>query len=156
MLVGKESTCQCRRCKRLGFNPWVRKIPWRKKWLPTLVFLPSKYHRQSSLVGYSPWSCKESDMTELLSTAQCWWSSLKVRYRARDSVAGSSILWPKVCFLFLHPAFYHFAIILDSDGYRIAVNCSRSACLFISGDRNNFTVTAPSHIWLFAIPWTVA
>ena len=36
---GKESTCQCRRHKRCGFNPWVRKIPWRRKWQPTPVFL---------------------------------------------------------------------------------------------------------------------
>ena len=36
----KDSACQCRRQKRLGFNPWVRKIPWRRKWQPTPVFLP--------------------------------------------------------------------------------------------------------------------
>ena len=38
----KEPTCQCKRCKRYGFNPWVRKIPWRRKWHPTPVFLPGK------------------------------------------------------------------------------------------------------------------
>ena len=37
----------------LGFNLWVRKIPWRSEWLPTPVFLPAKFHRQRSLVGYS-------------------------------------------------------------------------------------------------------
>ena len=41
-LSGKESTCRCRRCRRHGFNPWVRKIPWRRKWKPTPVFLPGK------------------------------------------------------------------------------------------------------------------
>ena len=51
-LSGKESTCQCRRCK---FNPWVRKIPWRRKWQPTPVFVPGKSHRQKILAGYSPW-----------------------------------------------------------------------------------------------------
>ena len=40
-LSGKESTCQCRRPR---FHPWVRKIPWRRKWLPSLVFLPGKFH----------------------------------------------------------------------------------------------------------------
>ena len=50
---GKESACQCRRHKRWGFNPWVRKIPWRRKWQPTLVFLPGEPHGQRSLVGYS-------------------------------------------------------------------------------------------------------
>ena len=51
---GKESACQCRRRKRRGFDPWVRKIPWRRKWQPTLVFLPGAFHGQRSLVGYNP------------------------------------------------------------------------------------------------------
>ena len=46
------------KCKRLGFDPWVRKIPWRRKWQPTPVFLPWKSHGQRSLVGYSPWGRK--------------------------------------------------------------------------------------------------
>ena len=45
------------------FNPWVRKIPWRRKWHPTPVFLPGKSHGQWSLAGYSPWGPKESNMT---------------------------------------------------------------------------------------------
>ena len=51
-------------CGRPGINPWVGKIPWRRKWQPTLVFLPREFHGQRSLVGYSPWGWKESDMTE--------------------------------------------------------------------------------------------
>ena len=47
---GKEPSCQCRRCKRCGFDPWVRKIPWRRKWQPAPVFLPGKSHGQRSLV----------------------------------------------------------------------------------------------------------
>ena len=47
-----------------GFNLWVRKIPWRRAWQPTLVFLPGESHGQRSLVGYSPWGRKESDTTE--------------------------------------------------------------------------------------------
>ena len=43
------------------FNPWVRKKPRRREWLPTPVFLPGKFHGQRSLVGYSPWGPKESD-----------------------------------------------------------------------------------------------
>ena len=50
---GKESTCQYRRHRRRGFDPWVGKSPWRRKWQPTLVFLPGKSHGQRSLVGYS-------------------------------------------------------------------------------------------------------
>ena len=53
-----EATCQRRRC---GFDPWVRKIPWRRKWQPTPAFLPGKFHGQRSLAGYSPWGHKEPD-----------------------------------------------------------------------------------------------
>ena len=56
----------CLQCRRLGFDPWVGKIPWRRAWQPTPVFLPGKSHRQGSLVVYSPRGCKESDMTEQL------------------------------------------------------------------------------------------
>ena len=42
----------------------VRKIPWRSKWLPTLVFLPGEFHGQKNLVGYSLWGQKVSDTTE--------------------------------------------------------------------------------------------
>ena len=49
--VGKESTCQCRRPR---FDPWVRKISWKRKWQPTPVFLPGKSHGLRSLLGYSP------------------------------------------------------------------------------------------------------
>ena len=48
------------------FSPWVRKIPWRRKWHPTPVLLPGKSHGRRSLVGYSPWGHKESDTTEQL------------------------------------------------------------------------------------------
>ena len=50
----KDSACQCRKHRRLRFSPWVRKIPWRRKWQHTPVFLPGKSHRQRNLVGYSP------------------------------------------------------------------------------------------------------
>ena len=50
---GKEPTCQCRRHKRCGFNPWVGKIPWRRAWQPTAVFLPGESYGQRSLLGYS-------------------------------------------------------------------------------------------------------
>ena len=61
---GKESTCPCRGHERLGFNPWVRKILWRREWHPTPVFLPAKFLGQRSPVGYRPWGCKESDTTK--------------------------------------------------------------------------------------------
>ena len=48
---GKESTCQCRRCKNHGFNPWFRKMPWRRKWQPIQEFLPGESHGQKSPAG---------------------------------------------------------------------------------------------------------
>ena len=63
--TGKEPTWQCRRCKRRRFDPWVWKIPWRRAWQPTPVFLPGESHGQRSLMGYSPIGHKESDMTEV-------------------------------------------------------------------------------------------
>ena len=65
---GKEHTYQCRTCKRLGFNPWVGKFPWRRAWQPTPVFLPGESCGQRSLAGYSPMSCRVrlTEMTEHL------------------------------------------------------------------------------------------
>ena len=48
---GKDPACQCMRCKRRGFDPWVGKIPWRRSWQPTPVFLPGDSHGQRSLAG---------------------------------------------------------------------------------------------------------
>ena len=50
--------------QRPWFNPWVGKISWRRKWQSTPVFLPGKFREWRNLVGYSPWGCKELDMTE--------------------------------------------------------------------------------------------
>ena len=59
--ASKESACFA---GDLGSIPRVGKIPWRRKWQPTRVFLPGKFHGQRRLVGYSPWGCKELDTTE--------------------------------------------------------------------------------------------
>ena len=67
---GKESTYQCRRS---GFDLWVGKILWSRKWQPTLLFLPRESHGQRSLMGYSPWGYKELDTTDWARTAQGTW-----------------------------------------------------------------------------------
>ena len=61
---GKESACQCRRCKRHGFDPWVGKISQRGTCQPTPVFLPGKSQGQRRLEDYSPGGRKESNTTE--------------------------------------------------------------------------------------------
>ena len=54
----------CLHCRRPGFNPWVRKILWRRKWQPIPIFLPGKSHGQRILAGYSSWGHKELDTAE--------------------------------------------------------------------------------------------
>ena len=60
----KESTCQCWRLRRFEFDPWVRKIPWRRKWQPTPVFLSEKSHGQTSLWATVQSSQRAGDPTE--------------------------------------------------------------------------------------------
>ena len=75
---GKEPDCQCRRHKRRGLTPWVGKIPWTRTWQLNLGFLPGESHGQRSLVGYSPWRCKQLDVTEGLSSRGIYQMHLKV------------------------------------------------------------------------------
>ena len=62
-LSGKKSACQYRSHRRCGWDPWVRKVPRRRKWQPTPVFLLGESQGQRSLGGYSPRGCNERDMT---------------------------------------------------------------------------------------------
>ena len=67
---GKESACG-----RPRFDPWVGKIPWRREWISTPVFLPGEFHGQRSLVDYSPKNRKESDMSEQLTLSHLQWEA---------------------------------------------------------------------------------
>ena len=76
-LSGKESACQCRRCRTPSFNPWFGKTHWRSKWQPTPAFLPGKSQGQRSLMGYNPWGLQpmilqrvRHDWTHILKTPQ--------------------------------------------------------------------------------------
>ena len=60
----------CLQCGRPRFDPWIGKMPWRRKWQPTPVFLPEEFHGRRSLVGYDPSGHKESDTTERLTLSQ--------------------------------------------------------------------------------------
>ena len=63
---GSDGKSVCLQCGRPGFDPWVRKMPRRRKWQLTPVLLPGKFHGWRSLVGYRPWHHKELDTTEWL------------------------------------------------------------------------------------------
>ena len=86
----------CLRCRRLGFDPWVGKIPWRRAWQPTSVFLPGESHGQRSLVGYSPCRCKEPDTTERLSFISLLFPALGLHcgMRALGCSLWTSLLLP--------------------------------------------------------------
>ena len=105
-----------------GFDPWIGKIPWRRKWQPTPVSLPGKFHGQRSLVGYHSWGCKELDMTEWRTLSHFHWttfthniqqcslyvsccSSLVFIYLLAESVAGRKPILTPHWKLFLWLAF---------------------------------------------------
>ena len=76
---GEESSCQWRRCKTLEFDPWVGKIPWRRKWQPAPGFLPGESHGQRSLVGYRSWGCRVG----------CSWTTECARSGLTPSISSS-------------------------------------------------------------------
>ena len=70
--------------RRLRFDPWIRKITWRRNWPSTPVYLPREIHGQRSQAGYSPWDCKEWDTTERLNnttkpSCRVWWEKQSER-----------------------------------------------------------------------------
>ena len=110
---GLPRWCQCeewRRCKRCRFDPWVRNIPWWRKWQPAPVFLPGKFHGQMSPVGYSPWGCKGSDTTEhacKVRPTKVWWlfqNSTVTNKQSRETC------WP----LEPHSSTFHESLVLPS------------------------------------------
>ena len=85
----------CPQCGRPRFNPQVGKIPWRRKWQPTPVLLPRKLLEWRSLVGYSPWGCKESDTTEWLHFYfHCSWGS---QGKNTEVICHSLLQWTSFC-----------------------------------------------------------
>ena len=84
-------------------DTWVGKTPWRSKWQPTPVFLPEEFHGQRSLAGYSPWSWKQSDMTEQLTLfflgGNFWWPCFLTKLAVNENyclpVTGSYVCYSK-------------------------------------------------------------
>ena len=107
---GRESARQCRKRKRCGFNPWVGKIPWSRKLQPTPVFLPGQSHGRGSLMGYSPWGCKESDMTEY---TRCSYASPRWQ-----------LLLVKGCFVYIENMLFSAATFMNFLSYSWITCCS--------------------------------
>ena len=99
----KKSTYQCRRPKRGRFNPWVKKIPWSRKWQPTPVFLLGKFYGQRSWAGYSSQGCEESDMTEWVSTHTLRQASLgSLEPGAHSAICPLEVCLPFIIFVLPH------------------------------------------------------
>ena len=81
-----NSACHCRRLRRCRFDPWARKIPWRREWQPTPVSFPGQSHEQRILEGYSPWSHKsQTRLRHREHTPKVQWGKLT----AYDLVLGA-------------------------------------------------------------------
>ena len=88
-----ESACLCGKPR---FDPWVKKILWRREWQPTPVFMPGEFHGQRTLVGYSPWLHRELEMTEQLTLTfhfVCVCVCVCVCEHAHNCAWLSAILW---------------------------------------------------------------
>ena len=89
---------KCLQCRRPGFDPWVGKIPWRRKWQPTPVLWPGKSHGRRSLVGYCPWGHKDSDRIERLHfhfhfIKEAWLRKARWVYRQRYRIERNVDRW---------------------------------------------------------------
>ena len=121
---------------------WVGKISWRRACQPTPVFLPGESHGQRNLESYSPWDCKESDMTEQLS----------ISLETREHLVNGA-LWIRPFFPHFLPLFLFILLLLFSfpSGIRKTLNCSSERLqthqAFAEGQRNSVSVYQ-----LFLIP----
>ena len=91
----------CLQCRKPGIDTLIRKIPWRRIWLATPLFLPGDFHGQMNLAVYSPWRCKESDTSDGLSTllSNVYTVSNKYhsyRFIALGGTVGTHIITPKM------------------------------------------------------------
>ena len=110
----------------LGFDPWIGKIPWRREWLPTSVFLPRKSHGQRSLVGYSPWGHKR---------VRHDWAT---KQKQVEEIQAHLILFHSTLLHFTDTAF------VTSWRFVATLHCQITIVQLLS------------HVWLFVTPWTAA
>ena len=84
VLVIKNLPASAGDIMRHGFSPWVGKIPWRKVWQPTPVFLPGEFHGQRCLEVYSPWGCKDLDITKETLCAHTYFTTIKKKKKSES------------------------------------------------------------------------
>ena len=99
-LSGKEFACPPRRCRRHRFDPWVRKIPWRRKLQPIPMFLPVKFHGQRNQTGYSLGMSKRVGCDWVTEDAHSYWVGLVLRLQLQ-CYCGRKIFFLETSFLLL-------------------------------------------------------
>ena len=117
-----KTQCQCRRRR---FDPRVGKIPWRRQWQPTPVFLPGKSHGQRRLAGHSPWGHRQSDVTQRLNNNKIK-NRLGTAPQVLPPVKTVSFNHAVVCFLFI--GFYISVLEFLSTSYP---ECHNIVCVYI-------------------------
>ena len=128
----RDWKCFLRLCRRPGFDPWVGKVPWRRKWQPTPVFMPGESHGPRSLLGYSPWGRKELDTTERLHfhfhLRLLHWqvSSFPVPPPGKPKTCGILVPWPGI-----EPGSLHWKCwVLTTRPPGTSLYSTRLSCLF--------------------------
>ena len=142
-LAGSDGKSICLQCRRLGFDPWVGKIPWRRKWQPTPVFLPGKFHGRRSLIGYSPGNCKESDTTKrfhFFTPSEYQWSALprkqiKYRHKIPEHVMTIQVSIP-------------LSVLKNNTAIKKTKHCSKECfhlphCLFLATPHSMWDLSSP-------------
>ena len=147
-LHGKESAWQRRGCRRCGFNPWVGKIPWSRKWQLTPVFLPGKSHGQRSLAGYNPggskrvrhnWATKSTQTrthlsSHISSAFKQYVSSTSVNLVKSPSGHPTSELGILQC-LWCTSVWIHILFCCFKDYFLLEYNCFKMLCKFLLYNR---------------------
>ena len=92
---GKDSVSSAEDVRDMSSIHWSGKIPWRRKWQPTPVFVPEKSHGQRNLVSYSPWCHKEQDTTEHTSRVLSFSRVLPYKTLEKSSRMMTDLIWSK-------------------------------------------------------------
>ena len=150
-LTSEEFTCQGGRRRRYEFGPWVRKIPWRRKWQPTPALLPGEFNGQRSLADYRPWGHKRkwtwfSDYTTTITHG-----SRNICFPPRASVPG----WEHRLLLLLSH-FSHVRLCNPIPGILQARTLEWVAISFSNALKWKVKVKTFSYVRLFSTPWTAA
>ena len=89
-----------RQCRRPGFDPWVKKIPWQREWQPTPAFLPGEFHERKSPAGYSPWDSSQTWLSNwpcIQAAFMYIWAKTKSACRliTENGTNTTSMMWPR-------------------------------------------------------------